>query len=173
MNGKQMFWTPSLESSEENQNLDGYAEQPVVAIYLPERDGVENPLVDLDIQGASLRYLSYPVRPNASVEGMQQMLHQEEKEMEAVRAEAKMAMDQAVEHTDYTLYVFDESTDSQLYKALGEQKDVTGALILGHVDESRLEVVKELEEKLGLESVFYSPGQAAVRIERVLHARKR
>lgn len=156
----------SFESTEDNA---GYKDQPVVAVYVPAVDGDVNPLVDMDVQGASVFYREW--QGHATLEGMQQInQHLNEVALDAVVAAAQDSDVRESTHIDYNLFVIDPAIQPNWYETLGEVKDLTGALLTGNLSEYQVGAVDALSDALGMENIFTSVGQACVRIERVLHA---
>jgi hypothetical protein len=161
----ELFWKASMEAIEE-----GYVDQPIVAVYVPERDGNLQPLVDMDVNGASVHYREWT--GTTGMEGMQQILEHRHKVDEKVRAQAEDdAALLAMTHDDYSLFVLSPAVDPSWYETLGEVDELTGVLLTGNLDEYDVKVVEKLEEKLGMESVFTETAKACVCIERILHRR--
>lgn len=156
----------NFESMETN---DGYKDQPVVAIYVPAVDGDVNPLVDMDVNGASIFYREW--QGKTALEGMQQInQHLNEVELSSAAIAVQDNTVRNTTHIDYNLFVIDPAIQPNWYETLGEVKDLTGALLTGELSEYQVGAVAALSDALGMENIFTSVGQACVRIERVLHA---
>lgn len=161
----ELFWQASLEGQSE-----GWQDQPVVAVYIPERDGEISPLVNMDVKDATVHYRTWYGLPG--MEGMQQMHHHMEEQEKLVELQQEEEELREKIHDDYSLFVLHPEVDPQWYEVLGEVKELTGVLLSGQLSEYRVGQVEALQDRMGMESVFTDVGKACLHIERTLHRRK-
>lgn len=162
---EQCFFQPSMEDV-----ADGYVDQPIVAIYVPELDGPINPLVDMDVNGSSIHYREWTHRE--SLEGMQQIIQQRKQDDMEVRAQAVAEADlREKSHDDFSLFVITPEVPTTWYEQLGEVKELTAVLLTSPMSEYEVEAIQKLEAAVSAEHIFHGAPQACVHIERVLHKR--
>jgi hypothetical protein len=142
--------------------------QPMVAIHMSVKDGDPKALVNMDIAGADIKYMSWI--GTTGIEGMQQVdQHLAAAAVDSAATEVEFDAINDATHSDYNLFVLTPDTEANWYEALRDSDNLTGALLTGELSEYKVDAVAKLTEALGFENIFYTQGKACVRIERVLN----
>jgi hypothetical protein len=144
-------------------------DQPMVAIHMSAKDGDPKALVNMDIAGADITYMSWT--GTTGIEGMQQDKALATAVDTAAVTVAEFDAVNNATHSDYNLFVLTPDTEANWYESLRDSDNLTGALLTGELSEYQVDAVAKLTEALGFENIFYNQGKACVRIERVLNNR--
>ncbi len=125
----------------------GYKEQPEVALYLPEEDGVNHVYQQMKTSGVPVVMHTWSIQPGLEAsQGLLSQLIKQQKDKEEEEEEKEAT------HSDYSLYVLVPSTKPFLYEQLnGENSKVMLAEDAYKYPEAMMD---HLVEKVGLENMF-------------------
>lgn len=164
---------PTLESEKKDLNTPvpqasdpTYADQPVVAVYVPERDGVANPKTVMHLNGAIVNYRQWD--QSAAFEGSQQMLAHQLGKVEKLLDQQEEENKSEKIYDDYSLFIVGKDTDPQLYKTLGEVPERTAVLLEHPLHEYPVQAIDAMESHFGRERMYTSVESAVKGIQSAL-----
>lgn len=125
----------------------GYKEQPEVALYLPEEDGVNQIYQQMKTSGVPVVMHTWAIQPGLEAsQGLLTQLIKQQKDQEEAEEEKEAT------HSDYSLYALVPSTKPFLYEQLNGEK--AKVILVDDAYKYPEEMMDHLVEKVGLENMF-------------------
>lgn len=136
-----------VDKSTDTLSQPGYTEQPQVALYLPEEDGVDQVYRKMKTSGVPVVQHTWSIQPG--LEANEAILTTLLKQQEEKREEEE---EKAQTYSDYSLYGLVPSTKPFLYEQLNGEK--AKVILVDDAYKYPEEMMDHLVEKVGLENMF-------------------
>lgn len=136
-----------VDKSTDTLSQPGYKDQPEVALYLPEEDGVNHIYQQMKTSGVPVVQHHWGIQPGLEAKEaiLSQLLKQQKDQEEAEEDKEKT-------HSDYSLYALVPTTKPFLYEQLNGEK--TKVMLLDDAYKYPERMMDHLVEKVGLENLF-------------------